>query len=97
MIDLNNRVRLLEKEKEALTARLMRRETEVQLYEQQIRDYRDLLLLYSAKYGTEGLVVSPQVKPANPASVSSRNPPQHQEEASVLQPPPQLTAFEICA
>lgn len=92
MIDLNNRVRLLEKEKSALSARLARRETEVQLYEQQISDYRDLLLLYSAKYGTEGIVISPQVKPADPLSCQNHR---HQEEPSVLQPQ-QLAPFEIC-
>ena len=60
--DLNTRVRALETERNALTARLLHRESEAKLYEQQIADYRDLLLLYSAKYGIDGVITSPSVQ-----------------------------------
>ena len=71
LLDLNNRVRALETERNALTARLLHRESEAQLYEQQIADYRDLLLLYSVRYGTDGVLVSPPaLQRPQPADVS---------------------------
>ena len=58
----------METERNALTARLLHLESEAKLYEQQVADYRDLLLLYSAKYGIDGVISPPgvQVPPLTP-------------------------------